>query len=163
MIGYKSGRIYLEANGHYETTEEDKSNYILHGFGAYQAEWGRIGVEYNFKQDREKVEGEDDKTYDYNIFSIFVVYKAGEKFDVIGRYDKNFGEGYKTNFSGQRIAYIPFADNAESNLIIGAVSWNAIKNVWLIPNFKYVFYNEPDEGEKPGDDIYANLTLFFKF
>lgn len=71
----------------------------------------------------------------------------------------------ESNFKGTGIDYIPFANNpgAPFNLIIAGISWNAARNVWLIPNIKYVFYGDPDEGEKPSEDVYANFTVWFKF
>ena len=67
--------------------------------------------------------------------------------------------------SGNKISYVPFADDpgAPFNLVIGAISWQAAKNVWLIPNVKYVFYGEPSVGVKPVENVYANMTVFFKF
>ncbi|MFA9454105.1 MAG: hypothetical protein ACERK6_09340 [Candidatus Aminicenantaceae bacterium] len=101
--------------------------------------------------------------------SIFAVIKTSPKIDLIARWDYNFGDGYKQNFAGDKIAFIPFAPNHEFNFILGAVSWQAHKNVWLIPNIKFAIYSENDllndgEGyEKPGSDLYTNFTLWFKF
>lgn len=76
-----------------------------------------------------------------------------------------FGDGFESNFKGTGIDYIPFTDNpgAPFNLLIAGVSWNVAKNVWFIPNIKYVFYGDPDEEEKPGENVYANFTIWFKF
>ena len=46
---------------------------------------------------------------------------------------------------------------------IAAVSYEVAKNVWFIPNVKYAFYDKPDEGDKPENDMYANMTVWFKF
>jgi hypothetical protein len=43
------------------------------------------------------------------------------------------------------------------------LSWEAEKNIWFIPNIKYVFYEQPESGVKPSDDLYLNITVFFKF
>jgi hypothetical protein len=86
-----------------------------------------------------------------------------ENGEFIGRYDKYFGNGYRTIFPGDKIAYIPFAENAESNFFIGAANYKIHPNVWLMPNIKFVLYNEKENGERPGSDLYLNLTLFFRY
>ncbi len=111
----------------------------------------------------EEVDGTDNSNLGSNIFSSFAIINALDNLEVIVRYDKSFGEGIKRKFEGSKIGYIPFADNVESNFFIGALSWQVYKNVWLIPNIKYVFYSKPDDREKPGDDLYLNFTLWFKF
>lgn len=164
QLGFKPAEgLYLEVYGDYETQKDDKSYFVYQGFASYQDDWGRVGVQYSNMHFKQEIEGEDDMEYDYQIFSAFAVIKAAKDLELIGRYDRAFGDGFENNFRGYKISYIPFADNAVSNLFIGAVSWNATKNVWLIPNIKYVFYDKPEEGQKPSEDIYANLTLWFKF
>jgi len=164
QLGFKPVEgLYLEAYGDYEAQSDNKTYYVYQGFVSYTGNWGRVGIQYSNKHFKQESEGEDDMEYDYQIFSAFAVMKAAQDLELIARYDRAFGDGFENSFQGYKISYIPFADNAVSNLFIGAVSWNAVKNVWLIPNIKYVFYDEPDEGEKPYEDIYANLTLWFKF
>lgn len=157
--------LIIEVYGDYETQKDDKSYYVYQGFVGYGDSWGRIGAMYSRRHFKQEIAGADDVKNDYDIISAFAVVKASEKVDIIARYDRNFGDGFEQNYSGHSISYIPFADNpgAPSNLIIGAISWQAAKNVWLIPNIKYVFYGEPDAGAKPSEDIYANMTLYFKF
>jgi hypothetical protein len=98
--------------------------------------------------------------------SVFAVFSL-EKIDLIARYDKNWGDGYYRNWKGSKVSYVPFADYGEPSFLIAAVSWNCTKNVWLIPNIKYATYADPNSDgkldEKPGDDMYVNLTLWFKF
>ncbi len=159
-LGYYKNGLFIEGMAQYEKTKDDYTEYILQAFGAYQGNWGRLGLQYAFRNTK-PADGED--SFKYNVISLFVVINAGEKAELVGRFDKYFGEGYETHFSGSKVDYIPFADNAESNLIIGAYSYQIYSNVWLIPNVKYVFYDEMDTGETPSSDIYVNLTLWFKF
>ena len=163
LIGYKRGGFHLEFNGHYEKKKEVWTEYILHTHATYSGDWGRAGVEYAFMEQEEEVESNDNNNYKYNILSAFVVFQALKDVDFIVRYDKNWGSGYTEIWKGSKVAYVPFADYAEPNFFIGAISWQAHKNVWLIPNVKYAIYNTPDEGEESKDDVYANLTLWFKF
>ena len=158
-LAYASGGLFLEAVAQYERAKTGDDDIILKGFGAYTGDWGRIGV--MFANRSYKPEGGDSRPY--NILSVFAVIKAGEKVDLIGRYDMNFGDGYKESFKGSGIGYVPFANNVEFSFAIAAISYQVHKNVWLIPNVKFAMYNDPDEGEKPDGDFYGNLTLYFKF
>jgi hypothetical protein len=164
-LGYKSGGIFVEAMAQYERAKTGDDDLILKGFGAYKGDWGRIGVMYAFRD----YKAEDKDSLAYSIFSVFAVINVGEKMELIGRYDMNFGEGYRQKFGGSGIDYVPFADNHEFSFIIGALSYQVVKNVWLIPNIKYAFYKENGDlkdtpgYEKPGNDFYGYFTLYFKF
>lgn len=164
-LGYKTGGFFVEAMAQYERAKTADDDLILKGFSAYKGDWGRIGVMYAYRD----YKAEDKNSLAYNIFSVFAVVKAGEKAELIGRYDMNFGEGYRQKFGGSGIAYVPFADNHEFSFIIGALSYQVVKNVWLIPNIKYAFYKENSDlkdtsgYEKPGNDFYGYFTLYFKF
>jgi hypothetical protein len=155
QIGFKPVKgLFLELYADYETGNEDQRNYMYQGFASYTEDWGRIGIQYSALHLKSNDEQET-----LDLFSIFSVLKVSEKVECILRYDKMFD----ANPQADKIAYIHFSPDAPSNLVIGALSWQAAKNVWIIPNIKYVFYSMPDEGEKPGDDLYLNMTLWFKF
>lgn len=159
-LGYKSGGLFVEGVAQYERAKTGDDDIIIKGFGAYSGDWGRVGVMYAYRD--YKKEGAD-SSLTYNILSVFAVVKAGDKLDLIGRYDMNFGDGYKKSYAGHGISYVPFADNMEFSFIIAALSYQVHKNVWIIPNVKFTAYKDPAEGEKPDGDFYGNLTLWFKF
>jgi hypothetical protein len=166
-LGYKSDGVFVEGMAQYERAKSSgDDDLILQAFGGYQGDWGRVGLQYAY---RDYKNNSNDEKYKYNVASIFVIFKASEKIELIGRWDNNFGDGYKTSFSGNKVAYIPFANNHEFNWFLAAISWEAHKNVWIIPNIKYTSYSTNDEleaspaYEKPGNDLYAYLTLYFKF
>lgn len=148
--------VVVEAYGDYESKPGDVSSYVLQGFGGFQGEWGRIGAQYSFY---DLSMGETN--YDYYIMSGFAIIRAAKDVELIARYDRMSGNGFDNNFAGQKIAYIPFAKNPGNavNLFIGGFSWNATKNVWLIPNIKYVNYSH----NGIANNVYGNLTLWFKF
>jgi len=155
QLGFKPVKgLFLEFYADYETGNEDQRNYMLQGFASYIGDWGRIGIQYTAL---------NLKSYDeqdtLDLFSIFSVLKASEKLECVLRYDKMFD----ANPQADKIAYMRFSPDAPSNLLIAALSWQAAKKVWIIPNIKYVFYSRPDKGEKPGDDLHLNMTLWFKF
>jgi len=159
-LAYKSNGFVVEAMAQYDRAKGGDNDFILKGFGAYTGDWGRFGLMYANRS--YKKEGADD-SFVYNILSAFAVIKAGEKFELIGRYDLNFGKGYKTSFKGSGIDYVPFADNHEFGFVIAALSYEVHKNIWIIPNVKFTMYTDPDEGEKADNDFYGYLTLYFKF
>lgn len=165
-LGYVSGGFFLEGMAQYDHDTNAKANdTIAQLFGSYTGEWGRVGVQYSRRS--YKVEGNG--ALPYNIVSAFGIFSAGKTVELIARYDLSFGDGYKEAFSGSNIDFIPFANNHEFSFLIGAVSWQVVKNVWLMPNIKYTAYKENDllkdeEGySKPRNDVYANMTLYYKF
>lgn len=166
-MAYVDKGFNVALNGHYEKRKEIITETLIHPYVTYSGDWGRVGVEYGHRAEKVKPEEGDEESYKYNLVSAFIVWTASKKIDLIFRYDKNWGNGYYENWKGSKVAYIPFADYAEPSFFIGAVSWNAAKNVWLIPNIKYATYADPKEDgridEKPGNDLYLNVTLFFKF
>ena len=165
-LGYKTGGFFIEAMAQYDRAKGRDDNLIMQAFVSYQGEWGRLG--FQFSHDSYKKKGADDAS-NYNIASIFAIYKPSEKIDLIGRWDHNFGDGWKQSFNGAKVDYVPFAKNHELDFFIAAISWQAHKNVWIIPNLKFAVYSENDfmkdelDYQKPGNDLYTNLTLWFKF
>ncbi|MFC2169942.1 hypothetical protein ACFLRM_05200 [Acidobacteriota bacterium] len=157
--------LIFEVYGDYETRKDNKTYYTYQGFAACQGDWGRIGVLYARQHLKQAMRGEDDKENDYDIISAFAVVKVNKKMDAIARFDRMFGNGFESNFKGTEVSFVPFAKNpgAAFNFIIAGISWNAAKNLWLIPNIKYVLYGDPDKGDKPDTDAYGNLTFYFKF
>ncbi len=165
-LGYKSGGFFLEGMAQYDRDADAKYNdTIAQLFGSYSGDWGRVGVQYSYRS----YKADDKDALPYNIVSAFGVFSVGKTIELIARYDWSFGDGYKENFSGSKIDFIPFAENHEFGFLIGAISWQVVKNVWLMPNIKYTAYRENDllkdeEGyAKPKNDLYGNVTLYFKF
>lgn len=166
-LGYSSGGFFIEGMAQYEKAKlSGDDDIIAQGFAAYSGDWGRVGAQYSF---RDYKKASEDKSYKYSLISVFVVFKASEKVELIGRWDGTMGDGWEESFGGSGIAYVPFAENHKFNFFIGAVSWQAHKNVWIIPNIKFTTYSESSLQkdiniyEKPGNDMYANMTLWFKF
>jgi len=159
-LACKSNEFVVEAMAQYERAKTGDGDIILKGFGAYTGDWGRVGLMYANRG--YKIEGTDDSLV-YNIFSAFAVIKAGEKVELISRYDMNFGDGYKESFKGSGINYVPFANNYEFSFVLAALVYQVHKNVWIIPNVKFTMYKDPDVGDKADNDFYGYLTLYFKF
>lgn len=158
-LAYKSNGFIAEAVAQYEAKNGDGDT-ILKGFGAYTGDWGRFGLTFAYRDYKKK---DADSSLAYNVLSVFAVIKAGEKAELIGRVDANFGDGYKESFNGYKISYVPFANNHEFTFVLAAFSYQIYKNVFIIPNVKLALYKDPDVGEKADSDIYGYLTLYFKF
>lgn len=165
-IGYKADGFFAEAMTQYDKAKGIHDNFIAQAFASYQGDWGRVGLQFSHDIYKEK---DADEALKYNILSAFVIYKPNEKIDLIGRCDLNFGEGWKQRFKGPNVPYVPFASNHEFSFFIAALSWQAHKNIWIIPNLKFAIYSENEllkdnlDYQKPGNDVYTNLTLWFKF
>ena len=157
--------LILEVYGDYEPKPNDTTYFTYQGLAGYGSDWGRIGLLYARRHYKEEVAAPGtDIDRDYDVFSGFVIIKVGSSVEFIARYDKTSGSGFEQNFSGSEISYVPFADDNPFSLVIGGISWELAKNFWLIPNVKYVFYDEPAApAVKPDDNVYANLSFFFKF
>jgi hypothetical protein len=159
-VGYNTGGFFGEVMAQFES-DDGAEDFIGQVFGSYSGDWGRFGAHYSMRS--YKSDGADD-SLGATILSAFAVIKAGDKAEVIARYDKNFGDWYEQKFKGSGISYVPFANYHSNSFFIGAVSYQVHKNVWLIPNIKYTIYDENDLFEEtPGNDVYGNLTLWFKF
>jgi len=155
QLGFKPVQgVYVELYGDYEKQQNNRTYTVWQFFGTYQASWGRAGLQFA-RQFFKQGPSSDER----NIFSAFAVIKVREALDFIARYDRAF----QPNPREEQISYIPFSSVASSHLIIGGLSWQAARDIWFIPNLKYVFYEMPDKGVKPDSDIYFNLTVFFKF
>lgn len=146
--------LVLEVCAEYEWDFNNGKHYnVLQGFAGYEGSWGRTGFLY---ANRHYKNGDIEK--DYGIFSGFVVVNASDNIDVIVRFDKLFNEPIEKN-----IPYVPFSTEAMANFLIAAISYKVMENVWLVPNIKYAFYENLALGEKPGNDIYLNITFYWKF
>lgn len=98
-----------------------------------------------------KKEGNTNKN---NIILGHGVFSVQEGLDVIARYDKVF----EANEKGDDISYIPFASNSPSNFVLAGISYSVKKQVKIMPNIEYVFY----DSTRVYSDLYPRLTLYFK-
>lgn len=155
LIGYEPVKgLYFELYGDYEDAGNQTKNSLLQGFVGYKAERGRGGILLARKHQEQ---GSTEKSWD--VLSLFSVISLNEKIDAVLRFDRNFD----ANPQGAKIAYTPFATNASSSLLMGALSYKVNKNLQIIPNLKAVFYGDPDTGSKPENDLYGAMTIYVKF
>lgn len=155
-LGFKPiDGMYVEAYGDYESAGSGKTYYVYQGFASYSGDWGRVGFQYSNKH-----YDHEDTSKNWGLISGFAVVKASKGLDVILRYDKMLDQPVP-----KTVSYIPFSTDAAHSFILAGLSVEAAKNLWVIPNVKYTMYDDPDDEtiEKPGNDVYANLTVWFKF
>ncbi|MCU0237283.1 MAG: hypothetical protein MUC72_09395 [Acidobacteria bacterium] len=146
--------LFFEAYGDYTDMGNDSSVNILQAFAGVKGKWGRSGLNFGWRHAETDGMGSDLK-----FVSLFGVFKAGKKLDLVGRIDRLLD----ANPAGSKIDYIPMADWARANVVLAGLGWTLSDNVKVIPSLKYVFYDAPASGEKPAADLYAYLTLYFKF
>ncbi len=155
-FGFNLKPFYLELYGDFK--EGEKNVYVLQGFSSFKNERFRTGIQYAIEIKEEK----PDTYVSFNIFSLFFVYNINEKISFLLRYDKTF----EANPRGEDISYIPISPLSPSNLIISGVDLKLHKNVSLIPNVEYVFYDKVKvngKEKRPESDLYLRLTFFYKF
>lgn len=150
--------FYVELYGDYETQADQRRAWFGQGFAAFQGKWGRIGLQIAHKHF--SLNGQ---AFNYQIFSLFLVFPLKNRVGLVSRLDVTAGNGFKEWFRGERVPYIPLATNSPPRLVLGALSWQVAKDIWIIPNIKYVFYHSPHLLENPGNDFYLNLTWWYKF
>jgi hypothetical protein len=127
---------------------------ILQAFAGLKGNWGRGGLNFAVRSSKQAGASSELK-----VISLFGVFRIGPRLDVVGRYDRLLD----ANPGGSKIDYIPMADNAQANVLLAGLGWSIGDNLKIIPNVKYVFYDVPEAGGKPRADLYAYLTLYFKF
>ncbi len=148
--------IIVEVYGDLDTRADSAHRYTLQGFAAYQAEKGRVGVQF-VRQTRQKKDADDTNL---EILSVFAVAKLMEKVSAFARFDHMFD----ANESGEGISYIPFDKTAKANFIVAGLDLAPDKNIHIMPNVEIVIYSEPDGGgDTPDTDIIPRLTCYFKF
>ncbi len=155
-LDFYLGDFLIEFYGDYfdKGAPDLKYKYTYQGFIGLKKEKFRFGAQF---ANQTQVQ-HPDTTINYPIGSFYFVFNFSEKTSLIFRFDKNF----EKNPNGNKIAYTPFSPDAPSNFIILGYDFKLHKNVNLIPNIKYVLYDEED-GIKPDPDLYLNLTFFYKF
>ncbi len=146
--------LFLELYADFTDTGLGSSVSILQAFAGVQGDWGRAGLNSASRH-------ADYGGYSENLrfISLFAVGKLNPKLELVGRFDRLLDP----NPSGSRIDYIPMADNEIANVVLAGLGWSPRENVKVIPNLKYVFYDKPENGERSAADLYAYLTLYFKF
>jgi len=153
-LGWESKTVYVEANGHY-ASDNGKDITYLAVFDGLKGSWGRFGAGYHLKN--EKPDGLESKSN--SIVSAFASVNLSEKANLYARYD------HLTDYNFSDIGdYLPIpAKLYKARFLIAGLEYKLHKMVKLSPNVKYVFYGNPETGEKPGGDFYFNLTAMIQF
>ena len=122
--------------------------------GGYQGARGRFGLQFA-RQERELASG-GDETID--AASVFGSIKLSDKLHLLARYDHTFDP----NAEVARNVFIPFDGTSKVNLVVLGLDYKALKNLSLIPNVEYAFYEKAGAGPDPKDDLYVRLTFFWQ-
>ncbi len=146
--------LFLELYADYTDTGPGSSVNVFQAFTGVRGDWGRTGLNFGYRH-----ADLGDYGADLKFISFFGVCKLSPKLELVGRFDRLLDP----QPAGSRIAYIPMADNEKANVLLAGLGWSLNENVKVIPNLKYVFYDTPENGEKSAADLYAYLTLYFRF
>lgn len=149
-----SKALFLELYADYTHLGPETSFNIFQAFAGLKGDWGRAGLHFGLRHFKA-----DWGSSDLKFISLFGVHKLSPKLDLVGRFDRLLDP----NPSGSKIDYIPMADNEVANVVLAGLGWSLSENVKVIPNLKCVFYDRPENGERSAADLYAYLTLYFKF
>lgn len=152
-----SGGVIAQGYVDLEVRDAGMNRMTFMGLLGYQMDDYRAGVQFSH-QIRGQGEGEEDVT----IQGMTVFGAAAVKPDeiwVFGRFDKMLS----VNPDAPKIKYAPMSGDAKSNTIIAGLDYRPVKNVHIIPNVLMSFYDSPEAGDKPGSDLMARVTLYYKF
>ena len=130
--------------------------HTLQGFLGYQQERFRFGIQLA-NQTRQQA---DVDTLNILTSSVFgAVQLLEKKVWAFARFDRLFDP----NPNAETIPYIPFDNTARSNMMLVGLDWAPTEAVHIIPNLIFVFYDKPDNIDKPDETIMPRLTVFFTF
>lgn len=147
--------LVLEVYGDYEDRVGSGNRVTYFGFGGYQSDGLRAGVQY--AQQTRMETGED---LDLRILSGFITKSVSESVWILARVDRNMDP----NPVGDLIAYMPFDPSAANTFFIGGVDFMVADGVSLIPNVEATLYDDPEAGgEAPDTDVMVRLTFSGKF
>jgi len=127
----------------------------LQGFAGYENGPFKLGLQAA-RQIR-KPYGEDDLTLD--AASVFTVFKLSKQTKLFARIDRQFN----ANPEGEKISYLPFANNVSSTLFIAGLDYSPAKGVHFMPNIELITYGESSSGVTPDTDIVQRVTFFYIF
>jgi len=137
-----------------ESEDENEDNaWSFQLFGGWNGESNYAGLQY-FQRDWDNNPAEK-----FRIASFYWVhtFKDGH-LNLVGRIDRLLDPSIK----GNGIDYIPFDPTAKATAIFTGVDIKLHRYVGIMPNVKYVTYDTNDEGIRPDDDWYLNLTVSLK-
>ena len=141
--------LYLDYLDEDEDVNQDSAwSYQLHG--GWNGKKDYAGLHY-FHRPWDNLEAEE-----FRLASAYYVHVFGKSsWDIVGRIDYLLDPSIK----GNGIDYIPFDPTATAIALLGGIGIKLHRNVEVMPNVKYVTYDTNDEGIRPDDDVYLNLTL----
>ena len=148
--------VTLEGYADLENAADRGKWSTVQGFLGYQRERFRFGIQLT-NQTRQQADADNLNILASSVFGAVQLLK--KKVSVFARFDRLFDP----NPNAEIISYIPFDDTARSNMILVGLDWTPTDAVHIIPNLVFVFYDKPDNIDKPGETIMPRLTAFFRF
>ncbi|NHZ87254.1 MAG: hypothetical protein GWP19_15505 [Planctomycetia bacterium] len=149
--------IVFEIYGDYGDKGSTSDTYVGQAFLGYKSKKLHGGILYAAQTIQ--AQNDDEDNINLNIFSAFLSGYVAESIKLIGRVDRMF----EPNPKGNKVAYIPFDKTTSFTFFLAGIDFQLAKTVSIMPNIKYVKYDENKEGVSPTNDLYANVTFYWKF
>ncbi len=151
-LGYQlTSALYVEVYGDWEERPGDTNRYTWQGFLGFQKEKYRLGAQ--ILQQTRQTPAADLKL---EVASFFAAAQLREKLWGYVRFD----HGFDPFLDGPTIDYLPFDNTAEANFVIAGVDFEPVKQVHIMPNIEYTFYQET-AGLSPDADAIPRLTFYY--
>jgi len=139
--------LTLSAFVSYETQAADSHAAIFSTMAGYENKMFRVGAEYSLRSLTAATDSAKD--VNGNNISVWGVFKATEKLNLLARYDR-----YEPNTD---------VDNDESALIIAGLDFHPTKNVRFIPNVQVQTFTADDNPDTPVDESKPINTAYVTF
>lgn len=149
---YPTEDLVLEAYGDLTEWDGGPTRVTMQAFAAYVTDAMRFGLQF-IRQSRDVAE------LDLEVASAFGVLRVNDNISILARYDRTLDPIP----GASKIAYVPFADDAQLNFILLGLDFSPHASVKIVPNVEAVFYSDVPEGTSLDPDLVARLTVFWKF
>lgn len=149
--------LVLEGYADYADRAGAADTYITQGFLGYNSKTLHGGIQYS--QQLLKAKDDQSEEITLKVLSVFLSGNILNNIKLLGRVDRML----EPNPKGPDVAYTPFNDTASFTEIIAGVDISVHEDIKIIPNVKFAMYDENKEGNKPANDLYANMTFYWRF
>ena len=137
---YPISNLVFEVEAEHEERSGDTDRRTLTGMAVIKGDRGKIG--FMFARHFRETSGWNTgmrASYDkQDIFSAFGILNASSKVDLVARWDRILDPVP----DGEKISYIPIAEDSKGNLILLGIDVGLDDNVHVIPNLEIVTYDE---------------------
>lgn len=147
--------VQVQVYGDYTTAGEDRATATGQGFVALTRPAWRLGALYAVQG---RGQGPGKATRTFALGSLHGAVRITERLWGFARADRLFDP----NPSGDKIAYLPFRNDARATLVVAGLDRTLAKGVQMQPNVELVFYDEVG-GSQPQATVVPRMTMLWRF